>query len=93
MGDGIPGGLQHCHKMCCEKCGRRGRWACMIWGWFHREDVVSKQVDLYMTEHQKSSLLEYSLIIRLVNYNVTTSPIYKNNIYQRYLRVLEYSSK
>ena len=32
MEDGIPRGLQHCHKMCCEKGGYRGRWACMFWG-------------------------------------------------------------
>jgi len=47
--DGIPGRLQHCHEMCCEKGGRRGRWACRVQRWFHRRDVVSKQVDLYMT--------------------------------------------
>jgi len=29
--DGIPGGLQHHHKMCCEKGGCYGRWACMFW--------------------------------------------------------------
>jgi len=32
MEDRIPGGLQHDHKMCCEKGGRHGRWACMFWG-------------------------------------------------------------
>ena len=30
MEDGIPRGLQHCHKMCCEKGGRCGRRACMV---------------------------------------------------------------
>ena len=29
--DGIPRGLQHCHKMCYEKDGHCGRWAYMIW--------------------------------------------------------------
>ena len=29
MEDGIPGGLQHHHEMCCEKGGCRGRQACM----------------------------------------------------------------
>ena len=28
--DGIPEGLQHCHKMCCEKGGHRGRQACIF---------------------------------------------------------------
>ena len=40
MEDGIPRGLQHCHKTCCEKGGRHGRRACMIWRWHHRGDVV-----------------------------------------------------
>jgi len=31
MEDRIPRGLQHCHKMCCEKDGCCGRWACIIW--------------------------------------------------------------
>ena len=48
--DGIPGGLQHCHKMCCEKGGHYRRWACMFWRWHHCGNVVSGRVDLYMTE-------------------------------------------
>jgi len=32
--DGISGGLQYRHKMCCEKGGRRGRRACMVQRWF-----------------------------------------------------------
>ena len=39
MEDGISGGLQHRHE----------RQACMVQKWFHRGDVVSRQVDLYMT--------------------------------------------
>ena len=31
MEDRIPRGLQHRHKMCCEKGGHRGRRACIIW--------------------------------------------------------------
>jgi len=31
MEDGIPGWLQHCYKMCCEKGGHCGRQACMFW--------------------------------------------------------------
>ena len=49
MEDGIPGGLQHHHKMCCEKGGHCGRWACMVQKWFHCRDVISGQVDLHMT--------------------------------------------
>ena len=40
MEDGIPGGLQHRHKTCCEKGGCRGRRACMVQRWHHRGDVV-----------------------------------------------------
>ena len=40
MEDGISGGLQHCHKTCCEKGGRRGRQACRVQRWHHRGDVI-----------------------------------------------------
>ena len=40
MEDEIPGGLQHRHKTCCEKGGRRGRRACRVQRWHHRGDVV-----------------------------------------------------
>ena len=49
MEDRISGGLQHCYETCYKKDGRRGRWACMVWRWFHHSDVVSGQVDLYVT--------------------------------------------
>ena len=49
MEDGISGGLQHCHETCCEKGGHHGRRACMVQRWFHHGNVVSGQVDLYMT--------------------------------------------
>ena len=49
MEDGISRGLQHRHKTCCEKGGRHGRQACMVQRWFHRRDIISGQVDLYMT--------------------------------------------
>jgi len=38
--DGIPGGLQYRHMMCCEKGGRCGRQACMVQRWHQRRDVV-----------------------------------------------------
>ena len=52
--DEIPGGLQHRHKTCCEKGGRRGRRACMVQRWFHCGDIVFRPVDLYITsgEHE-----------------------------------------
>ena len=40
MEDGILGGLQHRHETCCEKGGRRGRWACMVQRWHYCGDVV-----------------------------------------------------
>ena len=49
MEDGISGGLQHHHETCCEKGGHRERQACMVQRWFHCGNVVSRQVDLYMT--------------------------------------------
>ena len=48
--DRTPGGLQHCHKMCCKKGGHRERQACMFWRWYYCGDVVSGRVDLHMTE-------------------------------------------
>ena len=49
MEDGISGGLQHRHETCCEKGGHCKRQACMVRRWFHYRDVISGQVDLYMT--------------------------------------------
>ena len=40
MEDGIPGGLQHRHKTCCEKGGCYGRWAYRVQRWHHCRDVV-----------------------------------------------------
>ena len=40
MKDGISGGLQHRHMMCCEKGGRRGRRACRVQRWHHHGDIV-----------------------------------------------------
>jgi len=34
MEDGISGGLQHRHEMCCEKGGCCRRQACMVQKWF-----------------------------------------------------------
>jgi len=49
MEDGIPGWLQHYHKMCCEKGGHCKRQACMIRRWFHCRNIISRQMDLHMT--------------------------------------------
>ena len=40
MEDGIPRGLQYCHKMCCKKGGHRGRRAYRVQRWHHHGDVV-----------------------------------------------------
>ena len=40
MEDGISGGLQHCHKTCCEKGGCHGRQACRVQRWHHCRDVI-----------------------------------------------------
>jgi len=47
--DGIFRGLQYCYEMCYKKGGHHGRQACMVQRWFHHRDIVSGQVDLYMT--------------------------------------------
>jgi len=47
--DGISGGLQHYHETCCEKGGCCGRQTCIVRRWFHHGDIISGQVDLYMT--------------------------------------------
>ena len=51
MEDRIPKWLQHCHETCYEKGGCHGRWACMVRRWFHCRNVISGQVDLYMTTY------------------------------------------
>ena len=63
MEDRISRELQHCHKTYCEKGGHHGRRACMVWRWFHCRDIVSRQVDLYMTLSRDPivSLLAFSL--------------------------------
>jgi len=50
MEDRIPRGLQHHYETCCEKGGCHGKRACMVRRWFHRRNVISGQVDLYMTK-------------------------------------------
>ena len=50
MEDRIPRGLQHRHKTCCEKGSCRGRWTCMVRKWFHCGNIISGQVDLYITK-------------------------------------------
>ena len=40
MEDGIPRGLQHCHKTYCEKGDHCERRACMVQRWHHCGDVV-----------------------------------------------------
>ena len=49
MEDGISRGLQHRHKTWCKKDGRHGRQACIVQRWFYHGDIVSGQVNLYMT--------------------------------------------
>jgi len=51
--DRISRGLQHCYEMCCEKGGHHERQVCMVQRWFHCRNVVSGQMDLYMTVENK----------------------------------------
>ena len=60
MEDRIPRWLQHHHEMCCEKGGYHGRRACMVQRWFHCGDVVSGQMDLYMTSRVKENSIHFS---------------------------------
>jgi len=61
MEDGISGGLQHRHMTCCEKGGRRGRWACMCQRWHHHGDVVFRTGGLVydIMEDRISGLLHH----------------------------------
>ena len=71
MEDRMSGGLQHCSKTCCKKCGCHGRWACMIWRWFHHGNIISRQVDLHMIISSFNNLLpRLQIIISLENYLV-----------------------
>ena len=65
--DGIPRWLQHCHKTCCEKGGCCGRWACMIWRWFHYKDIISGQVDLHMTKKRIGRREWYKMVSILIS--------------------------
>jgi len=49
MEDRISGGSQHRYETCCKKGGHHGRRACIVQRWFHCGNVVSGQMDLYMT--------------------------------------------
>ena len=56
MEDGIPGGLQHRHKTCCEKGGCRGRRAYRVQRWHHRGDVVFRTGELAYDKKAKPLL-------------------------------------
>ena len=60
MEDGIPGGLQHRHKTCCEKGGRRGRRACRVQRWHHHGDVVFWTGGLVYDNLRESLLKKYT---------------------------------
>jgi len=62
--DGISGGSQHYHETCCKKGGHRGRRAYMVQRWFHHGDIVSRQVDLYMTYQKERKSEEGSRVCR-----------------------------
>ena len=51
MEDEVPGGLQHCHKTCCEKGGCCGRRACRVQRWHHCRDVVFRTGGLVYNIH------------------------------------------
>jgi len=72
MEDGISGGLQHRHEMCCEKGGRCGRRACMVRRWFHHRDIISRQVDLYMTLINKQVLVREPVLQNTLVFLVKT---------------------
>jgi len=71
--DGISRGLQHCHETCCEKGGRRGRRACIVRKWFHCRDVVSRQVDLHMTELDTSLMLVFANYQRTIIFQISSN--------------------
>ena len=72
MEDRISGGLQHCHETCCKKGSHHRRQACIVQRWFHRGDVVSRQVDLYITIVQKTFMIYKILWQPLVKRPIVT---------------------
>jgi len=67
MEDRISRGLQHRHETCCEKGGHCGRRACMVQRWFHRGNIISGQVDLYMTQFQITFEISILNVLKLLN--------------------------
>ena len=61
--DGIPGGLQHCHKMCCKKGSCHGRQACMVQRWHHHGNVVFRIGGLVYDRLVSSNLFTNKIII------------------------------
>jgi len=72
MEDGISRGLQHRHEMYCEKDGHCGRWACMVQRWFHHGDIISGQMDLYMTNMANYIYLQKLGQLRKIVYSMST---------------------
>ena len=73
MEDGIPGGLQHCHKTCCKKGGHCGRRACMVQRWHHRGDVVFQTGGLVydrLQENTTKSLCYISILFILKSHDL-----------------------
>ena len=66
MEDGIPGGLQHRHKTCCEKGGRHGRQACRVQRWHHRRDVVLQTGGLVYDNGTLNKARQISKIVDVV---------------------------
>jgi len=65
MEDGISRGLQHHHETCCEKGGCHRRWACIVQRWFYHRDIVSRQVDLYMTDRRRCAQIQEMALLRV----------------------------
>ena len=63
MENGIPGGLQHCHEMCCEKGGRRGRRACRVQRWHHRGNVVFRTGGLVYDSRVRNDVKGHEFLI------------------------------
>ena len=101
MEDGIPRGLQHCHKTCCEKGGCHGRWACMVQRWHHYGDVVfwtgglvydTLKLKFITSRLFSSSISHYLLTISTTNYLLQSQDLRVGQVKELYIRLIQENS-
>ena len=84
MKNRIPRWLQHYCKVCYKKGRCHERQACIIRRWYHYGDVISGQVDLYITETLISSFFIVSLLEELTSNFLNSSLTFSNTLSQTF---------